>query len=103
VIFDSTPLLATTEPQVLEKVVEGMIIVVRAGVTSRETLKQAIAPLDKEKIFGFVLNHLEFKSSGLSLRYFGSGGYYYRYGYGKSVAEPQKRWTKPFRFIKKSG
>jgi len=103
VIFDSTPLLATTEPQVLEKVVDGIIVVVRAGVTPRETVKQAIAPLEKEKLFGFVLNYLEFKSSGLSSRYFGSDGYYHRYGYSKSLTEPQKRWTKPFRFIKKSG
>jgi len=103
VIFDSTPLLATTEPQVLEKVVDGIIIVVRAGVTPRETVKQAIAPLEKEKVFGFVLNYLEFKYSALSSRYFGSDGYYYRYGYGKSLNEPQKRWTKPFRFIKKFG
>ncbi len=102
VIFDSTPLLATTEPQVLEKVVDGIIVVVRAGLTPRETVKQAIAPLEKEKIFGFVLNYLEFKSSGLSSRYFGSDGYYYRYGYGKSLNEFKKRWTKPFRFIKKS-
>jgi len=45
-------------------------------------VKQAIASLEKEKILGFVLNHIQFKSSGLSSRYFGSDGYYYRYGYG---------------------
>ena len=91
IIFDATPLLATTEPEVLAKLVDGIIIVVRAGVTPRETVKQAIAPLEKEKILGFVLNHLEFKSSGLSSRYFGSDGYYYKYGYGKSKAKHQHR------------
>ena len=82
VILDSTPLLPTTEPEVLAKWVDGIIIVVRAGVTPRETVKQAIASFEKEKIIGFVINDLQFKSSGLFSRYFGSDGYYYRYGYG---------------------
>jgi exopolysaccharide/PEP-CTERM locus tyrosine autokinase len=96
IIFDSTPLLATTEPEVLAKLVDGIVIVVRAGVTSRETIKQAMASLDKEKIIGFVLNHVQFKSPGLSSRYFGTYGYYYRYGYGykygygKSKVKPPK-------------
>jgi Mrp family chromosome partitioning ATPase len=100
IILDATPLLATTEPEVLSKVVDGIIIVVRAGVTPRETVKQAIASLEKEKILGFVLNDLQFKSSCLSSRYFGSDGYYYRYGYGKTEAEPT-RWTKLIRFNRK--
>ena len=106
VIFDSTPLLATTEPEVLAKFVDGIIVVVHAGVTPRETVKQAIANLDKEKIIGFVLNHVEFKSHGQSLRYFGSGGYYYKhgygykYGYGKSKSQPPaSQWGKLLRFI----
>jgi exopolysaccharide/PEP-CTERM locus tyrosine autokinase len=87
VIIDTTPLLATSEPEVLAKLVDGIIIVVRAGLTSRETVKQAIANLDKGKIIGFVLNDIEFRSHGQSLRYFGSNGFYYKYGYGKSKPE----------------
>jgi exopolysaccharide/PEP-CTERM locus tyrosine autokinase len=108
VVIDSTPLLATTEPEVLAKFVDGIIVVVRAGVTPRETVKQAIANLDKGKIIGFVLNDLEFKSHGQSSRYFGSDGYYYkhgygyRYGYGKSKAQPPpSRLGKLIRFIRK--
>jgi exopolysaccharide/PEP-CTERM locus tyrosine autokinase len=108
VVIDSTPLLATTEPEVLAKFVDGIIVVVRAGVTPRETVKQAIANLDKGKIIGFVLNDLEFKSHGQSSRYFGSDGYYYkhgygyRYGYGKSKAQPPPgRFGKLIRFIRK--
>ncbi len=101
IILDTTPLLATSEPEVLSKLVDGIIVVVRAGVTPRETVKQAIASLEKEKIIGFVLNDLQFKSSGLSSRYFGSDGYYYKYGYGygKGNSNGQKRWKKilPFR------
>lgn len=105
IIFDSTPLLATTEPEVLAKLVDGIIIVIKAGVTPRETVKQAIASLDKEKIIGFVLNGLEFKSSGLSTRYFGSNGYYYTYGYGygKGKSNGESRWKKIFPFARKGG
>ncbi len=87
IIFDSTPLLATSEPEVLSKLVDGILIVVRAGETPRETLKQAIASLEKEKIMGMVLNDLQFKSSGLTGRYFGSSDSYYGYGYTKKKKE----------------
>jgi len=83
IIFDSTPLLATSEPEILCKLVDGILIVVRAGETPRETVKQAIASLDKEKILGVVLNDLQFKSSGLTNRYFGSNDSYYGYRYNQ--------------------
>jgi len=91
IILDATPLLATSEPEVLARLVDGILIVVQAGVTPRETVKQAIASLDPKKILGFVLNNVEFKSSALSSRYFGSDGYYAKYGYGKRGAGPQSQ------------
>jgi exopolysaccharide/PEP-CTERM locus tyrosine autokinase len=87
VILDSPPLLSTSEPEVLSKFVDGIVIVVRAGVTPRENLKQAISSLEKEKILGFVLNDLQFKCAGLSSRYFGSDYSYKEYGYGKRRRE----------------
>lgn len=96
IIFDSTPLLTTSEPEVLSKLVDGIIVVVRASLTPRETIKQALSSIENGKILGFVLNDIEFKSSGLSSRYFGSDGYYYKYGYGNKKSKPQKRWRKPF-------
>jgi exopolysaccharide/PEP-CTERM locus tyrosine autokinase len=113
VILDSTPLLMTSEPQILSKFVDGILIVVRAGVTARETLKQALSSLDKGKILGLVLNDLEFKSPGLSSRYFGTGGYYhkngygygygYGYGHGKKKAKPKEQQRKGFRPVLKFG
>jgi len=91
-ILDSTPLLATSESEVLSKLVDAVIIVVRAGATPRETVKQALSFIDKGKILGFVLNDVQFKSSGLFSRYFGSDGYYYRYGYAKKKFEVKSRW-----------
>lgn len=105
VIFDSTPLLATAESEVLAKIVDEILIVVRARITPRETVKQAIASLEKKKILGFVLNDVEFKCSGLSSRYFGSDGYHdaygYGYGYGKRGGKPRSRWAKIFPFTRK--
>ncbi len=92
IIFDTTPLLATAESGALSTLVDGIIFVVRAGVTPRETVQQAISYLDKGKILGVVLNHLEFKSPGLHARYFGSGGYYSHYGYEREKSKGQKRW-----------
>jgi capsular exopolysaccharide synthesis family protein len=82
VIIDATPILATAEPEVLAALVDGIIIVVRAGATPRETVEQAMVSLEKKKILGAVLNDLVFKTPGLRSSYFGTNGYYYKYGYG---------------------
>jgi protein-tyrosine kinase len=92
IIFDSTPVLATTEPEVLGRLVDGIVFVVRAGVTPRETIQQALRSLEREKIIGVVLNDVVFKSSALHSRYFGSDGYYYRYGYGKKKQDDHRKW-----------
>jgi len=49
VVIDATPILATTEPEVLAALVDGIIIVVRAGVTKMETLEQAMASWKTKK------------------------------------------------------
>ncbi len=82
IIFDSTPLLATSNSGVLAKLVDGVILVVRAGSTPRETVQQALTFLDKDKILGVVLNQIDFKSRTLFKRYFGATHYYSKYGYG---------------------
>lgn len=81
IIFDSSPLLATTEPSVLTKLVDGIILVVRAGSTPRESVKQALTAIDPAKILGIVLNDLRLRSRAERpiFRHF---RYYYRYGYG---------------------
>jgi Mrp family chromosome partitioning ATPase len=91
IILDSSPLLATTEPSVINEMVDGIIIVIKAGVTPRESVQQAIKLLDKKKIIGVVLNDLEFKTEALIQRYFGSDRYYYNYQYDKLQSEPGSR------------
>jgi exopolysaccharide/PEP-CTERM locus tyrosine autokinase len=102
IIFDSSPLLATTEPSVLTRLVDGIILVIRAGVTPRETVQQALATVEREKVLGIVLNDLEFESSGLTARYFGSSEYYYRHrSKGKDTETPPRNWRRLFPFFKK--
>jgi capsular exopolysaccharide synthesis family protein len=72
VIIDAPPLLPVTDAAVLAHVADGAIIVVSAGRTTFETLKKAIANLERAggRALGVVLNRLPR----------GGGGYYdYRY------------------------
>jgi Mrp family chromosome partitioning ATPase len=84
-------LLATTEPSVLTKLVDGIILVVRAGSTPRETVKQALSTVDPSKILGVVLNDLELQSKELNARYFGTSRYYYRYGYAGAKGQENEK------------
>jgi protein-tyrosine kinase len=102
IIFDSSPLLATTEPSVLTRLVDGIILVIRAGVTPRETVQQALATVERDKVLGIVLNDLEFESGGLTSRYFGSSEYYYRHkDREKGSGKPPRSWRSLFPFFKK--
>jgi protein-tyrosine kinase len=102
IIFDSSPLLATTEPSVLTRLVDGIILVIRAGVTPREMVQQALATVEREKVLGIVLNDLEFESAGLASRYFGSSEYYYRHkSTEKDPKAPPRNWRRLFPFFKK--
>jgi len=87
VILDSSPLLATTEPNVLNEIVDGILLVIKSGVTPRESVQEALKGLDKTKILGVVLNSLEFKTQALIQRYFGSKKYYYEYRHMKGHPE----------------
>lgn len=109
IIIDSSPILATTEPSVLNEMIDGIILVVKSGETPRETIQQAIKLLDKKKILGVVLNNMEFKTKALLQRYFGADHQYYDYRHAKLHPEPGF-WGKVSlliddikKFFKKSG
>jgi len=68
IIFDSSPLLATNESQVLAKLVGQILLVVRANGTPRPAVEEAVALLDRKKNVGLVLNQLR--------ALFGLGSYY---------------------------
>ena len=88
IIIDSSPILATTEPSVLNEMVDGIILVVKSGETPRETVQQAIRLLNKNKILGVILNNIQFKTKAMFQRYFGTSHQYYDYRYAKMHPEP---------------
>ncbi len=64
VIYDSPPILAVTDAAVLSRVVDGTIMVVRAGRTSRDAVirsKRAMSTVNPN-IVGVVLNDVNLKS-----------------------------------------
>ena len=67
VIFDTSPILSTSDPLVLGRLVDGLIMVVRAGKTPRACLSGALTSLDSNKVVGVVLNAAEL---GTASRYY---------------------------------
>jgi len=74
VLFDSPPLLAVTDAAVLSTMVDGAILVVRVGSTSREAVRRAAAHLRAvhSRVLGAVLNDIDASTGG----YYGGYGYY---------------------------
>lgn len=100
VIFDSSPILATTEPSVLTKMVDGIVLVVRADSTVRDSIEQAMKVLDRKKIIGVVLNDVKFMTEAMHSRFFGTKYNYYYYQYGRN-GEEEKKGGFFSRFLKK--
>jgi capsular exopolysaccharide synthesis family protein len=76
VIFDSPPVLAVTDAAVLSRVVDGTVLVVRAGTTARDAVLRGSQRLKavNAPIIGAVLNDV-------NLRHPHYASYYYQYQY----------------------
>ena len=75
IIFDSPPLLVTTESRVLASYMGQIVMVVEAGKTPREAVREALATIAANEIIGLVLNKAEKMETT---------GYYQGYGYGST-------------------
>lgn len=75
IVFDSPPLLLTTEARVLANFMGQIVFVVAAGKTSHEAVTDALQYIGNDTVVGMVLNRSNIKASA---RY----GYGYGYGYG---------------------
>jgi capsular exopolysaccharide synthesis family protein len=85
-IFDSPPVNAVADPAVLATQVDGVLLVLRADMTSRPFAKAAIRVLTdvKARVFGGVVNDVE-------LGHPKYGGYYAAYrGYGSEYQGSQE-------------
>jgi exopolysaccharide/PEP-CTERM locus tyrosine autokinase len=76
VLFDSPPLLITSQATVLTHQAGQIVVVVDAGETPQQTVIDALEMLDKEKVIGTVLNKQSWK--------YGQRNYGYYYGYGST-------------------
>jgi capsular exopolysaccharide synthesis family protein len=66
VLIDSPPLVNVTDPVILSTIVDGVILVVHAGRSTREVVKRARHELSSvgAQIFGVVLNNLDVRREG---------------------------------------
>jgi protein-tyrosine kinase len=79
VVFDSAPLLVSSEARALARVPGQVVVVARAAVTPLRALTDAIAQVDKNKLQGVILNHTG-EAQG--------AGYYYGYSdYGAGTSQ----------------
>jgi len=81
VLFDSPPILLTSEAQVLASLFGQVVLVVRAGVTPQQAVTDALAMVGEGPRVGLVLNQ--------ALHDNNVGGYY-GYGYGDGFVESQQ-------------
>jgi capsular exopolysaccharide synthesis family protein len=78
VILDSPPIGVVADAAVLSTGVDGTLLVLKAGRTSRDAAKQGIKQLRdvNARLFGAVLNDLDLQDQKYGQYY-----HYYRYGY----------------------
>ena len=92
VVFDSPPVIAVTDPVVLSRYVDGVVMVLKSLVTNRRAAKFAVKQLRDVggNILGAVLNDLDLENREYGYYHY----YYYRkygYYYGSREEEPGKR------------
>jgi protein-tyrosine kinase len=81
VIFDSPPLKVASESMTLAQAVDGVVLVVRQGVSSQTLIEQVIEDIGKEKIIGVVFNG--YKSNFVTSRLINKSYSYYGAYYTK--------------------
>jgi len=75
IVIDSPPIIATADPTLLSTMVDGVILVIRAGYASRDSIQTAINSIDRQKIIGVIFNQVDIKPS----TYFSEYYRYYQY------------------------
>jgi capsular exopolysaccharide synthesis family protein len=80
VILDSPPLLPVADSSFLADMVDGVLLVVRAGVTPMETAQRSCQELQGRNVVGVVLNAVD-PAQAYGSYYSSAYGYGYGYGY----------------------
>jgi len=92
VIMDSPPTSAVTDPAVLGNLSDGVVLVVKAGETTRESAIHARRQLTgaKARLIGVVVNAIDFSNPAYGYDYYYRNYYRYGYTYGN---EPDQKAT----------
>jgi capsular exopolysaccharide synthesis family protein len=77
IIVDTSPVVVLPDANLLSSMVDGAVMVVKAGSTSYALVKRAVEALGKDRILGVVLNH----AAGVPQH-----SYYYEYGPSETFA-----------------
>jgi len=78
IVFDSPPLLLTTEARVLASYMGQIVLVVESGSTPRQAVMDALGTIEGCEVVGLILN------KAVSSQSSGYGGYGYGYGHGST-------------------
>jgi protein-tyrosine kinase len=82
VLIDSPPILLSSEARVLLNVMGQVVFVVRAGVTPKAAVLEALSQIEEGRYVGLILNQSEAAHA--------SGYYGYGYGYGAAYGAEQE-------------
>jgi protein-tyrosine kinase len=84
VLFDSAPLLVSSEARVMTRIPGQVVLVARVGATPRQAVAEAASHVERSKLQGLVLNQAPFRK--------GAGYYEYgSYGEGDEASESASR------------
>jgi capsular exopolysaccharide synthesis family protein len=88
IIIDSPPLINVTDPVILSTMVDGVILVVHGGKSTRDIVRRARQELATvgAKIFGVVLNNVDLRREGYDNYYYNR--YYSNYSENTDTATP---------------
>ena len=91
VIVDLPPVTVVADALAVSEVLDGLIVVVEEGVTTKRSLANTMQRLDvvNDKILGFVVTHAETGKNKYGKKKYGKYGYGYGYGYGHSHREQE--------------
>lgn len=89
VIIDTAPITAVTDPVLLSRLVDGTVILIQAGVTSRRIIAAAIRQIQdvQGRVLGAVINDVDTHHGGYYYRYYHR---YYYYGEGDQKKRHRK-------------
>jgi receptor protein-tyrosine kinase len=83
VVLDAPPLMRFVDANILNSYADGLVFVIRAGLTSRQIVRKALGQITTGRVIGVVLN---------DVRYTMVDRYYYRYDeYGGSYYDREER------------